>query len=661
MLLLGPRSERGHCMNLEATIAAGLLALACFPALAAFLRTRRRAALAAACVFALALPGANAARRQLGAPSPIDPERIDRPVEVAQDGYVSSDTCRACHPDQYASWHASYHRTMTQEATPEAVQGAFDGQRLEAGGVGFRLERRGEGFYVEIDRPGEERDERPIVLTTGSHHYQVYWMASEKKGVLRALPFVYLFDAQRWIPRKAAFLSPPVAPRVEEKARWNNGCAKCHSVNAKWRPVRPHTDTQVAEFGISCESCHGPAEEHVRANRDPRRRYAQHLDGEADPSIVEPTRLPSRRASEVCGQCHGISLFPDRDDFNDWAHNGYRYRPGDVLADTRAIVRGRLEANTPEMQRHLAERTRFLEDSFWSDGVVRIAGREYNGLLETPCFQRGELSCMSCHELHRPDDDPRPLAVWADDQLAPGMRGNEACTQCHAELAAPQALQAHTFHEPDSRGSRCYDCHMPYTTYGLMKAIRSHTVTSPDVANNLETGRPNACNQCHLDRTLAWAASSLSERYGISEPSLTEDEREIAASVLWLLRGDAGQRALAAWSMGWEPATAISGGDWVVPYLAQLLVDPYDAVRFVAQRSLRRQPGFADLDVDPLGSLAEAAGVARQTIEAWDAQTGGETRTRDAAVLLDAEGRLRRELITRLLSQRDDRPVTFRE
>ena len=38
----------------------------------------------------------------------------DRPIEVASDRYVSSRTCRACHPSQYASWHASYHRTMTQ-------------------------------------------------------------------------------------------------------------------------------------------------------------------------------------------------------------------------------------------------------------------------------------------------------------------------------------------------------------------------------------------------------------------------------------------------------------------------------------------------------------------------------------------------------------------
>ena len=42
-----------------------------------------------------------------------------RPVEVAEGGYVSSGTCKACHPSQYESWHGSFHRTMTQIAAPE--------------------------------------------------------------------------------------------------------------------------------------------------------------------------------------------------------------------------------------------------------------------------------------------------------------------------------------------------------------------------------------------------------------------------------------------------------------------------------------------------------------------------------------------------------------
>src|SRR4051812_38593332 len=56
-----------------------------------------------------------AAGEFLAARQPADVATSDhRPIQVRVDGYRSSDGCRACHPSQYASWHASYHRTMTQ-------------------------------------------------------------------------------------------------------------------------------------------------------------------------------------------------------------------------------------------------------------------------------------------------------------------------------------------------------------------------------------------------------------------------------------------------------------------------------------------------------------------------------------------------------------------
>ena len=37
-------------------------------------------------------------------------------------------------------------------------------------------------------------------------------------------------------------------------------------------------------------------------------------------------------------------------------------------------------------------------------------------------------------------------------------------------------------------------------------------IESPDVATTLKTGRPNACNLCHLDKTLDWTAEHLAKR-----------------------------------------------------------------------------------------------------------------------------------------------------
>ncbi|MGH9420003.1 MAG: hypothetical protein ACRD3J_08525, partial [Thermoanaerobaculia bacterium] len=65
--------------------------------------------------------GAAAGLFEAGGRTPIVAEqRITyRPVQTPEDGYVSSNTCRACHPSQYETWRGSYHRTMTQVATPE--------------------------------------------------------------------------------------------------------------------------------------------------------------------------------------------------------------------------------------------------------------------------------------------------------------------------------------------------------------------------------------------------------------------------------------------------------------------------------------------------------------------------------------------------------------
>ena len=151
--------------------------------------------------------------------------------------------------------------------------------------------------------------------------------------------------------------------------------------------------------------------------------------------------------------------------------------------------------------------------------------------------------------MHKTADDPRSVAEWADThQVSAGMDGDEACLRCHEPLRADPA--AHTRHAPESAGSRCYNCHMPYTSYGLLKAIRSHTVGSPSAAETVQLGRPNACNLCHLDKTLAWTAEALEEWYDLPAPPLRNGDRTVAAGLRWMLAGDAGLRALTAWSMG---------------------------------------------------------------------------------------------------------------
>jgi hypothetical protein len=597
------------------------------------------------------------------------PAVTDMPIAVQEDGYVSSQTCLACHPHEHSTWYASYHRTMTQLASPQTVLGEFDDVHLELDGKDYFLTRDGDRYLVDMDFPEwpypapPPRVQCELTMTTGTHHMQIYWYPSGQTRMAGMLPFVYYNEEQRWIPRRAAFMEAPDSPREIPFGRWNDTCLNCHTTHPKPR-IYPdevaNMDTHVAEFGIACESCHGPGSEHVRANRDPQRRYRLHLSGGADPTIVNPVRLSHRLSSQVCGQCHGVKTFYNQSDYLAWRMNGSRYRPGDDLDETRNVI---CNANLDRAatKRILEHNPNFHGTHFWPDGMIRVSGREYNGLVETPCFQRGEMSCLTCHTMHLPNDDPRPVKQWANDQLKLTAEDSRICLSCHQQFAGHAPLTAHTHHAAGSSGSDCYNCHMPHTTYGLLKAIRSHQVDNPSVAVTLTTGRPNACNLCHLDRPLGWTAAHLADWYGQRQPELTADQRDVAAGALWALQGDAGQRALTAWSMGWEPAQQTSGTWWMAPYLGQLLDDPYAAVRYVAYRSIRRLPGYTTFRYDFVGPAEHQTDARRRAFALWRGLDGGNKRAARRELLIGRGHILQQESFDRLLSQRDNREVYLAE
>jgi hypothetical protein len=655
--------------------AAAALALACVPLLSLLVTTRARLALAAAAIWIAAAAGLAYAAVRVYPPLSAERDNPLRPVKDPHNGYVSSDTCRGCHPQQYATWHASFHRTMTQVVTPQSVAGDFDDVTLSFDGIRYHLERRGDEFWVEMDDPAWDGPpelvpwiERRIVLSTGSHHDQDYWYATPAPGrELRLLPLNFRVHEKKWVPFNAAFLLPPHAQFDYSPSKWTQTCVKCHATYGELNvdAISEQVDSRVAEFGIACEACHGPGEEHIRENRDPQRRYRLHLGGQDDPTITNPAKLDAERSSQVCGQCHG--QWSERSPGMDLADSPERFRPGGELEKHRIYQqfaaadpsRASQDPQKHELMKYLLENEQdYLLRSFWSDGQVRISGREYTGMIESPCFRGGKFSCVSCHSMHPAEDDPRPLSEWADDQLAPRMRENDACLQCHPKFASATKLSQHTHHAPESSGSNCYNCHMPWTVYGILKAHRSHQIDSPSVTATLATGRPNACNACHLDKTLAWTADHLASDFGEDRPELGRDESTIAAAVLWALRGDAGQRILTAAYMGWEPAIAGSHSDWMIPYLSELLGDPYDAVRFVAGRSLHRHPGYGDVAFDYVGGDEQIQTARAEVARRWSRAAHA---PRGDAVLQRGDGGLDAELYQRLLSERNQRRVQLDE
>lgn len=562
---------------------------------------------------------------------------------------------------------------MTQTLTTNTVRADFDRVRLEFGGERFTLRRLENQFWVEIedlDTPPASREitRLPMELMTGSHHMQVFWLPAGAGNAQVGFPFTWLIEERRWVPRESTFIRDPHAPPQVET--WNMTCIRCHVTAGQPRPRREQGlfETRAADLGIACEACHGPGQAHIAFQQE-RRAAAPARSAPASTSksaaanalpppargadpIVQPAKLEHVASSHVCAQCHGMKWF---DSSEGWVENGFRYRPGDNLEATTPIVSPVRTNSQPWMKRVLERSPQLFDEFFWPDGMIRVAGREFNGLLETACYQRGQMTCLSCHSMHDYASN--------DDQLKKGMEGNGACVSCHSPAKfGPN----HSHHVAGSSGDLCYNCHLPHTTYALLKGVRQHQIDSPRVATTLATARPNACNLCHLDRTLAWTAERLTAWYGQPAVELPEKFRVVSPIVQAALAGDAGQRALAAWHLGWAPARALTGDDWQAPVLARLLDDPYSAVRYIAFQSLRQLPGFRDFTYDYVGPDAERARRAQAALERWTpASVTGLSRDRDrsarAALLLNDDGTSSAARVEEWRRRRDDRPMRLRE
>src|SRR5262249_17678593 len=229
---------------------------------------------------------------------------------------------------------------------------------------------------------------------------------------------------------------------------------------------------------------------------------------------------------------------------------------------------------------------------------------EYNGMALSGCYVggKGQLSCLSCHQMH--PDEPNFM-------LRPGMKTNEACYQCHEGYRG--RLAEHTRHPADSAGHLCYNCHMPHQVYSLLTTHRSHRIQTPHLADSLDTGKPHACNLCHLDKSLGWTQEQLAKWPGAKKKHrpLTGEEKDISAAVLLLARGDARSRGMVAGAFSSPDAHRAGGTDRYAPLLPRLIdKERFPAVRYLAHRALRAVHG--DAGVGPYDYLGAPAARAEQ-------------------------------------------------
>jgi tetratricopeptide (TPR) repeat protein len=136
---------------------------------------------------------------------------------------------------------------------------------------------------------------------------------------------------------------------------------------------------------------------------------------------------------------------------------------------------------------------------YYADGQILDEVYVYGSFLQSRMYRAG-VSCSNCH-------NPHSL------ELITGPDPNNVCGQCH--LASRFAAKTHTGHATGSVG--CVDCHMPERTYMVVDERRDHSfrIPRPDLSESMDV--PNACADCHSDRTAGWASEQLIALHGVNE------------------------------------------------------------------------------------------------------------------------------------------------
>jgi hypothetical protein len=214
---------------------------------------------------------------------------------------------------------------------------------------------------------------------------------------------------------------------------------------------------------------------------------------------------------------------------------------------------------------------------------------------------------------------------------------------------------------------------MPRMVYGIVDIHRSHRIEVPDVARDVEAGRPNACTSCHLDRTAIWAAERMREWWGESyrAPSSRPDRAplDLAEALASLHAGDAVQRAVYARHLGRSDAALdASAKHFTAAHLAVALGDGYPSIRTIARRSLRALDAELELglaasleDFDVFAPAAERREFLLQTLATVRAAARGRFGAPQAGTLLSSDFELDLARVTALLDLQSDHVISIGE
>jgi len=377
--------------------------------------------------------------------------------------FAGSASCLECHRQQHDGWRPSHHALAERRPTNHLDRLAFDPPRaLQFSSQATAVRAETNTFVVRAPGPGHEVRDFPVVRVIGTDPLRQF-LVEVGNGRLQTLEASYDPHRNEWFNVYGDEDRQPGewGHWTGRGMNWNAMCAACHNTRLRknYDAARDSYHTTMAEMTVSCEACHGPMKEHVLAYKSGTK-----------PELVN---LPSREQTlHTCGSCHSRRAELTGD-----------FVPGDDFFDHYHLT-------LPD-----------LSDAYYPDGQVSGENYEFGSFVGSRMHAAG-VTCLDCHDAH------------TTKLILPG---NALCLRCHSG-GYPNSPRidpvAHSFHQPDSPGNQCVNCHMPHTTYMQRHPRRDHGFTIPDPLLTKQHGIPNACNRCHTDQDVDWALASVEKHHG---------------------------------------------------------------------------------------------------------------------------------------------------
>ena len=409
---------------------------------------------------------------------------------VAKD-FVGAGACKECHQAEFKAWQGSDHDLAMQEANDQTVLGDFNNAKFKHNDVESTFFKRDGKFMVRTDGPDGKLTDYPIAYTFGLKPLQQY-LIGFPGGRYQALSIAWdsrpkTEGGQRWfhLYPKEKMDHTDQLHWTGRYQNWNMECAECHSTNLKkgYDAATDSYKTTFNEINVACETCHGPASQHVEWAKQ-----------------AQPPYPGDDKGLAVKLQSNWQAAWK----LNDGNAVAYRTQPaGDALMDTCWACHARrstlVEGSLPGLPLEDSHHPSLLrQPTYYADGQQRDEDYTWGSFRQSKMFQNG-VTCMDCHE-------PHSLKLRAE--------GNALCTRCHN--AAKFDTEQHHFHKPDSKGAQCMDCHAPEQNYMVNDGRHDHSFRLPRPDLSLTLGSPNACTQCHQKNKPEWAAATLDKWYGKS-------------------------------------------------------------------------------------------------------------------------------------------------